>query len=71
MREDQYQRMKELSEKLADAFILEADPDDWPGAGLKPNQMTQVQERCSGNRHTIEQGDHLRDAPWCCAWCDR
>lgn len=41
MREDQIQRLKELSERLADAFIAEADPDDWPGAGKKPNEMTQ------------------------------
>lgn len=41
MREDQIQRLKELSERLADAFIFEADPDHWPGAGLRPNEMTQ------------------------------
>lgn len=48
MREDQIQRLKELSERLADAFIFEADPDNWPGAGLKPCDMTQ-EER--GNRY--------------------
>ncbi len=41
MRDDQLQMLKELSEKLADAFILEADPDNWPGAGKLPIDMTQ------------------------------
>jgi hypothetical protein len=48
MREDQIQKLKDLSERLADAFIAEADPDDWPGAGMKPSEMTQ-EER--GNRY--------------------
>lgn len=33
MREDQIQRLKDLSEKLADVVLQEADPDQWPGAG--------------------------------------
>lgn len=41
MTEDQYIKLQELQEKLADACIIEADPDLWPGAGLKPNEMTQ------------------------------
>lgn len=32
MRPDQVQRLQELSERLADTFISEADPAEWPGA---------------------------------------
>jgi hypothetical protein len=48
MRPDQVQRLQELSEKLADAFLLEADPVEWPGDGKVPTEMTQ-QER--GDRY--------------------
>ncbi|WLE60281.1 hypothetical protein [Burkholderia plantarii] len=34
MRQDQYERLQALSEKLTDVFLGEADPDTWPGAGL-------------------------------------
>jgi len=33
MRQDQYQRLQELSERLTDVFLDEANPDTWPGAG--------------------------------------
>lgn len=48
MRPDQVQRLQELSEALADRFILEADPQEWPGAGKAPTDMT-PQER--GDQH--------------------
>lgn len=41
MRLDQYAKLQDLAEKLTDAFIGEADPDKWPGAGLEPGQMDQ------------------------------
>jgi len=44
MRADQLQRLQELSEKLADRFLLEADPTEWPGDGRPPADLTQ-QER--------------------------
>lgn len=44
MRPDQVVRLQELSEQLADRFILEADPREWPGDGKGPADMTQ-QER--------------------------
>lgn len=44
MREDQLQRLRDLQEKLADRFLLEADPDEWSGAGKAPRDMT-TQER--------------------------
>ena len=40
MREDQYQKLAELQEKLADACIDEADPELWPGAGKLSSKMT-------------------------------
>lgn len=44
MRPDQIQRLKDLTEKLADRFLIEADPDEWPGAGQGPADLSQ-QER--------------------------
>lgn len=40
MTEDQYQRMQKVHEKLVDVLLMEADPDNWPGAGLHPNDMS-------------------------------
>lgn len=34
MRKDQLERLADLSEALADAFIDEADPSLWPGHGV-------------------------------------
>ncbi len=31
MRQDQYERLMKLEEKLMDVFLTEADPDSWPG----------------------------------------
>lgn len=41
MRQDQYEKLQQLTEKLTDAFIGEADPEKWPGNGLEPGQMDQ------------------------------
>ncbi len=48
MRPDQLQRLAELSEKLADVVLEEADPDTWPGAGVPLADMT-TEDR--GNRY--------------------
>lgn len=48
MRPDQISRLRELSESLADRFILEADPSEWPGGHKSPADMTK-QER--GDQH--------------------
>lgn len=48
MRPDQLQRLNDLSEKLADAFLVEADPSEWPGDGKSPADISQ-QER--GDRY--------------------
>lgn len=40
MRPDQLQRLQELTERLADSFLLEADPAEWPGNGTAPAELT-------------------------------
>lgn len=39
MRQDQYERLQALSEKLTDVFLEEADSDKWPGADIPANTM--------------------------------
>jgi len=39
MRDDQFQKLQQLEEKLIDVFLVEADPANWPGAGLKIGNM--------------------------------
>lgn len=41
MRQDQYEKLQELTEKLTDAFIGEADPAVWPGQGVAIAAMDQ------------------------------
>jgi hypothetical protein len=48
MRQDQIERLKDLAEKLADVVLEEADPAEWPGAGVPLAALTQ-EER--GNRY--------------------
>lgn len=43
MRQDQFERMQELSERLIDVAMDEADPDKWPGAGWAADQLTKDQ----------------------------
>ena len=39
MRDDQYLRLQALSEQLTDVFLEEADPEQWPGAGMPLQSM--------------------------------
>lgn len=39
MRQDQFEKLQALGEKLMDVFLDEADPSSWPGQGLKIGQM--------------------------------
>lgn len=41
MRQDQYERLQALEEKLADVFLFEAEPTKWPGAGVDLSAMDQ------------------------------
>lgn len=43
MRADQIARLNDLSEKLADRFLIEADPVEWPGGATAPADLTQQQ----------------------------
>lgn len=40
MRQDQFEKLQTLSERLTDVALEEADPDNWHGKGLTPDQMT-------------------------------
>lgn len=40
MRQDQFEKLVLLSEKLTDAALIEADPENWNGADLLPMEMT-------------------------------
>lgn len=53
MRPDQLQQLQDLSERLADVFLLEADPDNWSGAGKLPVDMTKDER---GDRHWDRKG---------------
>lgn len=48
MRPDQFARLHDLQERLADVVLADADPDFWPGAGKGLADMT-----------TQERGDRL------------
>lgn len=50
MRPDQLQKLQALSERLADVFITEADPDHWTGDGKLPADLSRE-----------ERGDRLWD----------
>lgn len=39
MRQDQWDKLQGLEEKLADVFLFEAEPAKWPGHGLEPSAM--------------------------------
>lgn len=41
MRQDQFERLQVLGEKLMDSFLDEADPKAWPGAGTPVANLTQ------------------------------
>lgn len=48
MRPDQRKRLEELSEKLIEVVLEEADPDFWPGAG---QSLADVDQETRGNRY--------------------
>ena len=53
MRPDQLRELQSLSERLADVFLSEADPDNWSGAGKLPADMTKDER---GDRHWDRKG---------------
>lgn len=48
MRDDQISRLKELSQEIAEAFIEEADPRMWSGAGIP---LADMDGETRGNRY--------------------
>jgi hypothetical protein len=52
MRQDQYERLQKLCEKLMDVFLDEADPDSWPGAGVPVGQLDQ---KSRGDRYWVKK----------------
>jgi hypothetical protein len=48
MREDQLRRLDDLSKKVAEVFIEEADPDNWNGAGAP---LAEMDVKLRGNRY--------------------
>lgn len=53
MRPDQVILLKELAERLADVFIAEAEPDDWPGADTPASEWT---KEVRGDRVWVKKG---------------
>lgn len=43
MRADQYERLQSLSERLTEVFLIEGEPDNWPGAGVPPAELTKAE----------------------------
>lgn len=41
MRQDQYEKLQALSERLTDVFLDEAEPERWPGHGIEVGAMDQ------------------------------
>jgi len=62
MRPDQLQRIRDLSEQLADTFIAEADPGEWSGDGKAPADLTQQErgDRYWCKRNAMATGGVLR-----------
>ena len=44
MRQDQFEKLLTLSEKIADVVLVDANPEHWTGNGLLPKDLTK-QER--------------------------
>lgn len=52
MRQDQYEHLQALTEKLTDVFLDEANPDTWPGKGLTAGEMDQ---QTRGDRYWVKK----------------
>lgn len=52
MRQDQYEKLQVLAEKLTDTFIIEANPDTWPGAGV---DIATMDQQTRGDRYWVKK----------------
>jgi hypothetical protein len=43
MKAEQYLKLQDLSERLTDVVISDADPENWIGNGINPSKLTQVE----------------------------
>jgi hypothetical protein len=48
MRQDQYEKLQALSERLTDTFLEEGDPDRWPGHGI---EVAAMDKQTRGDRY--------------------
>lgn len=62
MRPDQIAMLKDLEERLADEFIMEATPAHWPGAGKLPMDQTREErgDRKWSKQNAMATGGVLR-----------
>lgn len=58
MRRDQLERLIDLSERIAEVFIEEADPDTWNGAGQPLSTLSQEErgDRLWDKKNAIQTG---------------
>lgn len=52
MRQDQFESLQALTEKLTDVFLDEANPETWPGHGITAGQMDQ---QTRGDRYWVKK----------------
>src|SRR5687768_16669177 len=52
MRQDQYEKLQALTEKLTDVFLTEAAPDKWPGSATDPTSWDQ---QTRGDRYWMKK----------------
>lgn len=58
MRKDQIERLNDLSERVCEVFITEADPGNWTGAGLPLDALDQKTrgDRVWDKKNAIQTG---------------
>lgn len=52
MRQDQFEKLQALEERLTDIFLGEAEPDKWPGHGIEPRNMD---AKTRGDRYWVKK----------------
>jgi len=52
MRQEQFERLQSLHEKLVDVFLDEANPDKWPGNGV---EISSWDQQTRGDRYWIKK----------------
>jgi|WetSurMetagenome_2_1015567.scaffolds.fasta_scaffold700545_1 hypothetical protein len=61
MRQDQIDKLQDLSERISEVFLDEANPDNWSGAGLQLAEMDKDQrgDRYFDKKNAIQTGSLL------------